>query len=72
MVAVRAHPRQEGFRRWLRDERIKHNSAATRLGYTEHYFSRVVNGLNPLTEKFKRRCTEILEVPNDVWLETTE
>ena len=72
MGTIRPYPKQDGFRRWLRDHGIKHTWAAKRLGYTKQYFSRVINGLDPLTDKFKRRCKEILEVPHDVWLEASE
>ena len=72
MGTIRPYPTQDGFRLWLRDRGIKHNWAARRLGYTQAYFSRVINGRDPLTDQFKRNCKEVLEVPDDVWLEASK
>jgi len=43
--------------------------AARKLGYTESYFSRVVNGKDRLTEQFRGRCQVRLGCPEDVWTE---
>ena len=66
-VTAGPHPGQGGLRAWLSDRGIKHSWAARRLGYTKAYFSRVINGRDPLTAAFRLRCREILGVPDDVW-----
>ncbi len=63
------HPAQRGLRAWLSERGIKHVWAARRLDYTQAYFSRVINGRDRLTASFRRRCREILGVPDDVWTE---
>jgi hypothetical protein len=68
MAANQPYTPQTRLRRWLREHGYKHRWAAGRLGYTPQYFSRVLNGQEPLSDKFRRRCTETLEVPDDVWL----
>lgn len=68
MATMRPYPEQRDFREWLDGQGIKHSWAAARLGYSTHYLSRVINGTAPLTDKFRQRCADTLEVPNDVWL----
>ena len=72
MATARPYAKQEGFRRWLKDHGFKQRWAAKHVGYTEEYLSRVINGLNPLTDKFKLRCAKILGVRYDVWVETPD
>jgi plasmid maintenance system antidote protein VapI len=72
MDITRPYAKQKRFRRWLKDNGFKQRWASKQLGYSEEYFSRVINGLDPLTDKFKERCTEILGVHHDVWVETSE
>jgi plasmid maintenance system antidote protein VapI len=66
-ISTGPHAGQGGLRAWLSDRGVKHAWAARRLGYTQAYFSRVINGRDPLTNAFRRRCRDILGVPNDVW-----
>ena len=67
-----AHPAQRGLRAWLSERGIQYAWAARGLGYSEACFSRVINGRDPLTDKFKRHCKEVFEVPDDVWLEASK
>jgi len=64
-----SHPVQQRLRVWLSQRGIKHAWAARKLGYTEAYFSRVINGKDPLTDQFRGRCQVRLGCPEDVWTE---
>jgi plasmid maintenance system antidote protein VapI len=64
-----SHPTQRGLRAWLAQHGIKHAWAARKLGYTEAYFSRVINGKDRLTDLFRGRCQVRPGCPEDVWTE---
>jgi plasmid maintenance system antidote protein VapI len=64
-----SHAVQQGLRAWLSERSIKHAWAARKLGYTEAYFSRVINGKDRLTDQFRGRCQVRLGCPGDVWTE---
>jgi plasmid maintenance system antidote protein VapI len=68
-TASGSFPVQQGLRAWLAQRGIKHAWAARKLGYTEAYFSRVINGKDRLTAQFRGRCQVRLGCPEDVWIQ---
>jgi len=58
---------QTAFRSWIDAHGHFQAWVAAKLGYNPQYLSRVLNGTNPLTDEFRQRCADRLQVPDHVW-----